>query len=60
VASLSDAVSTAAGLFEGCLRLLENLFDPDDADVILFAPGVGRVAEASGTTRVELVSHETR
>ena len=55
VESVTETVTVPAGTFEGCLRLLENPDDPEDADVLLYAPGVGRVSETSSSGRIDLV-----
>jgi hypothetical protein len=52
-----DAVAAVpAGEFQGCLELVENLDDPADQDIILYAPRVGRVSERSANGSVHLVS----
>lgn len=55
VVSLSAVAVVPAGVFHGCLQIVENPDHPDDPDIILYAPGVGRVAEKSTTGQVELV-----
>ncbi len=47
--------NTPAGTFSGCLRLHENPDDPEDDDIILYAPGVGLVEECSNDTKIRLV-----
>jgi hypothetical protein len=56
VVSTTETATVPAGVFVDCLQLLENPDDPEDTDVILYAPGVGRVSERSTTGRLELVS----
>jgi hypothetical protein len=56
VLSLTDSVDLPAGTFAGCLRLWENPLDVEDADILLYAPGIGRVSEDSTTGFVHLVS----
>jgi hypothetical protein len=56
VLSLTDSVALPAGDFVGCLRLWENPLDVEDADILLYAPGVGLVSEQSPTGFVRLVS----
>ncbi len=46
-----------AGLFGDCLEVVEsNPDDPEDEDLIIYAPGVGLVSEESISGRIELVS----
>jgi hypothetical protein len=56
VLSLTDTLTLPAGRFDGCLRLWENPLDVEDADILLYAPGVGRVSETTPTGFVNLVS----
>jgi hypothetical protein len=58
VLSLTDSVATPAGAFVGCLRLWENPADVEDADILLYAPGVGRVSETNASGFVVLVALE--
>lgn len=53
-----DAVATVPfGTFEGCLEVLEtNPDDPDDADLIIYAPDVGVISESAPDARIELVA----
>lgn len=60
VRAVGDSVVVPAGAFTGCLTLVENPDDPDDADIILYAPGVGRVAERDAHGHVELVGVRPR
>ncbi|MGE0193132.1 MAG: hypothetical protein AB7T63_13945 [Planctomycetota bacterium] len=57
VAATDAFVSTPAGDFPGCLELHENPEDLEDADIILYAPGLGRVAETSTGGHIELVAY---
>ena len=57
VAATDAFVSTPAGDFTGCLELHENPDDPEDADIILYAPGLGRVAETSTSGHIDLVAY---
>jgi hypothetical protein len=54
VAATDRTVVTPAGTFTGCVELVENPDDPEDTDIILYAPGVGRVSESSTTGRSDL------
>src|SRR5262245_8933184 len=56
VLSITDVVTVPAGTFLGCLRMWENPLDIEDADILLYAPGVGRVSETSTTGEVHLVA----
>ena len=56
IASVTDSAVVPAGAFADCLRIVENPDDPEDADIILYAPGVGRVSETTPTGHAELVS----
>jgi len=56
VLSVTDEVSVPAGSYQGCLKLLENPDDPEDTDIILYAPGVGRVTEESTSGQLQLVA----
>ncbi|MCB9880876.1 MAG: hypothetical protein H6832_09745 [Planctomycetes bacterium] len=55
VAATDVVAETPMGTFGPCLRLLENPDDPEDRDILLYAPGVGRVGETSTRGRVTLV-----
>lgn len=56
VTSLSETATTPAGTFNDCLQVVENPDDPEDQDIILYAPGIGRVNEQSGDReRLQLV-----
>lgn len=54
VTSLSETATTPAGTFGDSLQIVENPDDPEDQDIILYAPGIGRVAEESGDQRDRL------
>ncbi|MGH7162643.1 MAG: hypothetical protein ACREID_04100 [Planctomycetota bacterium] len=56
VVSLTETATVPAGVFENCLQAVENAEDPDDADIILYAPGTGLVSETSAGGRIDLVS----
>jgi hypothetical protein len=60
VVSIDAVAIVPAGPFAGCLTLLENPDDPEDTDIILYAPGVGRVSERTSTGYVDLVSVRRR
>jgi hypothetical protein len=60
IASLDARADVPAGSFEGCLAIEEGTDDPEDEDVVLYAAGVGRVAEESPAGRMELVGVEVR
>ncbi len=59
VASVTDFANVPAGAFADCLRIVENPDDPEDTDIILYAPGVGRASETTPTGHAELVSFGT-
>ena len=44
-----------AGAFADCLEIDENPDDPEDHDIILYAPSIGRVSESSPSGFVHLV-----
>ncbi len=56
VRSVSASAMVEAGTFPNCLELVEDPEDPDDTDIILYAPGVGRVQEQSTGGSIGLVS----
>jgi hypothetical protein len=63
VVGLAVTAQVAAGLFGGCLEVVEagsddpgEPVDVEDADRIIYAPGVGMVSEESPSGRIELVS----
>lgn len=61
VLSVAAFAAVPAGAFPGCLDVEEtNPDDPEDQDRILYAPGVGRVSEASDTGTVQLTSFGVR
>jgi len=55
VSSLSATESLPNRSFSDCLELVENEEDADDMDIILYAPGVGRVTETNASGRLELI-----
>jgi hypothetical protein len=56
----SDATdAVAAGTFTGCIEVDEEHDDPKDADIVLYAPGVGRTSETSAGGRIELVERRS-
>jgi len=58
VVSLSESATVPAGSFEGCLATVEtNPDDPEDADRIIYAPGLGLVSERSTAGAIELVAY---
>ena len=56
VTAIDQSIAVAAGAFADCLAIEENPDEPLDADIILYAPRVGRVLESSRNTKLELVS----
>lgn len=57
VASVTEIATTPLGTFAECVAMEEtNPDDPDDADRIIYAPGVGLVTEESANGRIDLVS----
>jgi hypothetical protein len=61
VLSVGTTVTVPFGTFEGCLEVLEtNPDDPDDEDLIIYAPGMGMVSESAADSRIELVAAEGR
>lgn len=55
VRTVEARVAVAAGTYENCAEIVETPDQPD-ADIILYAPGVGRVHEVSAEGKVELKS----
>jgi hypothetical protein len=56
VTALDATADVPAGAFVGCMQVVENPDDPEDSDVILYAPGVGRVSETNPSGRAVLVA----
>ena len=56
VLSITATADVPIGAFLNCLHLHENPDDPEDSDIILVAPNVGMVSEASSEGTIELVS----
>jgi hypothetical protein len=56
VVSIDAVANVPAGLFPGCMQMVENPGDIEDQDIILCAPGVGLVSEQSTDGRIELTS----
>lgn len=56
VVSVTATAITPAGVFEDCLQILENPDDPEDTDIILYAPGLGRVVESNADGQTYLTS----
>jgi len=56
IASLAATAVVPAGTFENCIEIIENPDDPDDSDILLYAPGVGRVSETNTSGYAALVS----
>jgi hypothetical protein len=55
VMSLDESEVVPAGIFHGCLFALEtDPTDVEDADRIIYAPGVGLISEESPSGRIEL------
>lgn len=57
VRGVDRRVVVPAGEFSNCLEVHENPDDPEDSDIILYAPGVGRVAETGLDGYVELIDY---
>lgn len=55
VLSVDETAVVPAGIFGGCLQVEETTEDVEDADVVLYAPAVGRVAEQGTGGSIELV-----
>lgn len=60
VLSVSMNETTPAGTFDNCLVLQENPNDPNDSDIIIYGRGVGRVSEASKTSKIVLVRRRAK
>ncbi len=60
VRSLSVAIVVPAGVFQLGAELVENPDDPDDTDIIIYAPSVGLVSEQSVDGRIDLMLVEQR
>jgi hypothetical protein len=60
VRALDAVADVPAGVFPGCVEISANPDDVEDEDIILYAEGVGRVAETSttGWTHLERVSQD--
>jgi hypothetical protein len=56
VLSVAACASVPAGEFADCLEIREENDDPEDADIVLYAPGVGPVARTSPTSTLQLTS----
>jgi hypothetical protein len=56
VVSVTTTAHVLAGTFANCLEVSENPDDPADHDIILYAPGIGRIAETSSSDHVELAT----
>ncbi|MCA8953585.1 MAG: hypothetical protein KDE27_29000 [Planctomycetes bacterium] len=54
VESTTETVELDAGVFTDCARIVENPNEPDDRDILLFAPGVGRVVEETSSGYIVL------
>ena len=59
VEALDAVAEVPAGTFPDCLQVHENPDDAEDSDIILYAPGLGRVAETSTGGFVELATYAT-
>jgi hypothetical protein len=56
ILAIDARVAVPAGAFARCVSVLEIEDDePDDADLVLYAPGVGRVMESNPSGKIELV-----
>jgi hypothetical protein len=61
VVSLDESEVVPAGIFHGCLLALEtDPTDVEDADRIIYAPGVGLISEESQSGRIELTGYTVR
>ncbi|MEE8107247.1 MAG: hypothetical protein V3T86_17060 [Planctomycetota bacterium] len=49
-------VEVPAGVFANCVQVHENPDDEEDADMIIYGPGVGLVSEESPEGRIELMA----
>lgn len=58
VVSINETVVVPGGTFAGSMQIVENPDDPEDTDILLYARGVGRVAETNTSGGVELISVE--
>jgi len=57
IVSVTETATTPFGTFADCVAAEEtNPDDPEDADRIIYAPGVGLVSEESAGGRIDLVS----
>jgi len=57
VSAVGVLAEVPAGVFGDCLEVVEtNPDDPDDEDLIIYAPDVGMVSERSNSGSIELVS----
>lgn len=56
VRSLDGTAAVPFGTFDSCLEVLESPDDPEDQDIILYGPGVGRVMETSPNGSRRLVA----
>ena len=55
VLALDAVADVPAGVFAPCVEIVSNPDDIEDADIILYAEGVGRVAESNATGWLHLV-----
>ena len=55
VRTVEGHVTVAAGTYDNCAEIVEKPGEPD-ADIILYAPGVGRVHEVNAEGKLELES----
>ena len=63
VVSVGETFSLPAGVYHQCLQVVENpedLDDPNDTDLIFYAPETGMVSEQSTTGRIDLVRNDVR
>jgi hypothetical protein len=56
ILAVGETAAVPAGVFNGCLQIIENPEDVEDQDIILYAPNVGRVSEKHSGGRIDLVS----
>ena len=60
VLSTNATAVVPAGVYSGCLEMVEGTDEPDDKDIVLYARGIGRVQETGtdGVVELESVSRE--
>jgi hypothetical protein len=56
VVSVSASITVPAGVFLNCVEVVENADEPEDQDIIIYAPSVGLASEAHSQGRIDLVA----